>query len=120
MAGTSEVGDGELSFHKALGSLNYCIKISNGVALQNQKTSMKIKLEKSTSFQDYEEPAEVMNASLENYEIVIKCEGDGTCKVQDLENEESLDSGELIEVAPTPSGEEAKELVDINSQKGSK
>ena len=50
----------DLSFHKALGSLNYCIKISNGVALQNQKSVLDVKFEKSSTAQVFEkqEPIE--------------------------------------------------------------
>ena len=44
----------DLSFHKALGSLNYCIKISNGVALRNQKSALDIKLEKLSTVQVFE------------------------------------------------------------------
>ena len=48
MAGSPEPAS-ELSFHKALEGLNYCIKISNGVALRNQKCALDVKLDKSST-----------------------------------------------------------------------
>ena len=35
------------SFHKALGNVNYCIKIATGIKLKDTKAEMSIKLEKS-------------------------------------------------------------------------
>ena len=44
----------EWSFHKALVSLNYCIKISNGEALRNQKYALDVKLEISSTVHVFE------------------------------------------------------------------
>ena len=91
MAGSSEPK--EFSFHKELGSLNYCIKINNGVALQSQKTSMEIKLETPKSFILHEEQAVINDVSLGNDKNVIKLENSASNeahKEQNVDKEESV------------------------------
>ena len=72
MAG-SPLDHSALTFHKAFGSPNYCIKISNGVALD-------VKLEISSTVPDFEKQEHKENPFYENLTNNMKQEAESNIK----------------------------------------